>query len=160
MGGHLAPAFGADVPPTPVGQSGSGAGIAANRDGTGIASRRAATSGRFGRFTWSVKCGPEQPPRNSRPGTAAPEQPPRNSRPGTAAPEQPPRNSQGGPARADQLGRLGGDTCAESDVLAEVISRSIRVRSASSACWSRRNCADARWAAAGVLADTMVATSV
>ena len=84
----------------------------------------------------------------------------REMRPGTAAPEQPPRNSQGGSARADQLGRLGGDTCAESDVLAEVISRSIRVRSASSACWSRRNCADARWAAAGVLADTMVATSV
>src|SRR5580704_102647 len=58
-----------------------------------------------------------------------------------------------------QLGRVGGDTCADSAVLAEVISRSIWARCASSACWSRRNCADALWTAAGVLALTRVATS-
>jgi cytochrome c oxidase assembly factor CtaG len=58
-----------------------------------------------------------------------------------------------------QLGRLGGDTLAESDLLAVVISASNRARSALSACWSRRSWADARCAAAGVLAVTIAATS-
>ena len=63
------------------------------------------------------------------------------------------------PNRVNAVGLPRNHGCAARDVLAEVISRSIRARSASSACWSWRNCADALWTAAGVLALTRVATS-
>src|SRR5689334_21731435 len=59
-----------------------------------------------------------------------------------------------------QLGRDGGGTCAASAALAVPISRSIRARCASRACWSRRSCPEARVTASGLLAVTSVATSV